>query len=84
MLAVVSLLSYVIGYTLGYDNPFSASLLLMATFYCVACILFAALPIAMIETNLRRSWKDAACWAAIPASLFLIGFVVEIARYGFD
>jgi hypothetical protein len=46
------------------------------------CLLLATLPVAMIETNLRRSWKDAACWAVAPAALFAIGFLIEVGENG--
>jgi hypothetical protein len=78
-----SLLSYVIGYSSAYDNPFSVGPILVSIALSIGCLLVAALPIAMIVTNLHKPWKDGLLWAAIPLSLFWIGFATELVRYGF-
>jgi hypothetical protein len=83
-LAVESLLCYVFSYSLFLDSAsVSAGLVLQALALLIAGLLVAAIPIAIIVTNLRRGWSDALLLAAIPLTLFVLGVAEEITRHGF-
>ena len=84
VLSVVSVIACMAGYYLAFNNRFSMGVLVEAALWCLVCGLAAAVPIAVIESYGRRSRKGWAYWMAIAVSLFILGFVVEVFRYGID
>jgi hypothetical protein len=82
VLAVQSFFCYCFGYSLAFDIAFSARMLGSSLLALLVCMTVSALPVAMIVTNLRKPGKDALLWFAMPVSMFVIGIIVEMVRYG--
>ena len=83
-LVIESLLCYMFSYSLFMNSAsISMGLVLQSLALLIACLLVAAIPIAIIVTNLHRRRSDALLLSAIPLTLFFSGVVVEIARHGF-
>ncbi|HEV2606466.1 MAG TPA: hypothetical protein VGT79_00650 [Xanthomonadaceae bacterium] len=83
-LVIESLLCYMFSYSLFMNSAsISMGLVLQTLVLLIACLLVAAIPIAIVVTNLHRRRSDALLLATMPLTLFVSGVVVEIARHGF-
>lgn len=83
-LVIESLLCYMFSYSLFFNSAsISTSFVLQSLALLIACLLAAAIPIAVVVTNLHRRRSDALLLAAMPLTLFCSGAVMEIAHHGF-
>jgi len=83
-LVIESLLCYTSSYSLFFNSAsITMGLVLQSLALLIACLLVAAIPIAIVVTNLHRRRSDALLLATMPLTLFVLGAVEEIARYGF-
>ena len=84
VLALMSLLYYAFGYSIGMNGlSWDRSHLFAQVSGLAVLVLLGALGPAMIATNLRRPRKDFWLWAAVPLSMLLIGYATEVDHYGF-